>query len=82
MSTPVSVERVREELDKLKKEMDAGNLGHGEYDQRLAAMIRELRDRGIEGDRTKVTAMLDAAYRDGTITTSVKSHLENKLGLT
>ena len=46
--TPVTLERLVQELEILKKEMDVGALRHGEYDQRLARIIGELRDRKID----------------------------------
>lgn len=77
----VAVARLIAELEKLKKEMDAGTLRHGEYDQRLARVIGELRDQGVTADRAQITAAIDDAAKRGTITPSVKSHLEKKLGL-
>jgi hypothetical protein len=81
MATPVSIERFVQELEKLKSEMDAGNLKHSEYDQRLARVISELRERGLDGDRTKVMAALDDAAKRNVITPGVKAHLLIKLGL-
>lgn len=81
MATPVTIERFVKELEKLRTEMDAGNLQHSEYDQRLARVISELRERGLDGDRTKVTAALDDAAKRGVIPPGVKQHLLTKLGL-
>lgn len=81
MSAPVTLARFVQELEKLKAEMDAGNLKHSEYDQRLARVISELRDRGLDGDRAKVTAALDDVAQRGVITPSVREHLLAKLGL-
>jgi hypothetical protein len=81
MAEPVSVERFVQELEKLKQEMDAGRLKHGEYDQRLARMIGELRERKLDADRTKISAAIDNALKRGMITPSVKEHLEKRLGL-
>ena len=78
---PVQIERLVKELEKLKMEMDAGRLRSGEYDQRLARVIGELRDQGIDADRAGLTAAIDDALKRGTITPSVKKHLEHKLGL-
>ena len=61
--------------------MTSGNLKHGEYDQRLARVIQELRDRGLDADRPQITATLDDVLQRGIITPSVKEHLENRLGL-
>ena len=81
MATPVSIDRFKQELEKLKSEMDAGNLKHSEYDQRLARVLQELRERGVDGDRAKVTAALDDLSKRGVITPGVRDHLENRLGL-
>jgi hypothetical protein len=81
MDTPVSIDRLVTELEKLKTEMDAGHLKHGEYDQRLARIIQELRDQKLDADRTKVNATLDDLERRGTITAGVKTHLQSRLGL-
>ena len=81
MATPVSIERFKQELEKLKSEMDAGNLKHSEYDQRLARVLQELRERGVDGDRAKVTAALDDLSKRGIITPGVRDHLEKRLGL-
>jgi len=77
----VAAARLVTELEKLKTEMDAGRLQHGEYDQRLARIIGELRDQGITADRTQLTAAIDDAAKRGVIPPSVKAHLEKKLGL-
>lgn len=81
MADPITIERFVEELESLKKEMIAGNLEHSEYDQRLARVITELRERGLDADRPKITATLDDVLAKGIITPSVKEHLEKKLGL-
>ncbi len=77
----ISVERFVQELEKLKGEMDAGRLRSGEYDQRLARVIQELRDRGIEADRAEITAAVADALSRGVITPGVKAHLEKRLGI-
>ena len=82
MSSPISLDRFVQELEKLKKEMTEGRLEHGEYDQRLARTINELRERRIDADRATITAKLDELLANGTITPGVKSHLEKRLGLT
>ena len=81
MTTPISVARFVEELEKLHNSMIGGELKHGEYDQRLARTIQELRDRGVDGDRANITAALDGAMDKGIITAGVKDHLEKRLGL-
>ena len=77
----VSIERLVQELEKLKQEMDAGRLKSGEYDQRLARVIQELRERGLDADRARITAALDDALRRGIITSGGREHLERRLGL-
>ena len=61
--------------------MTSGNLEHSEYDQRFARVITELRERGLDADRPKITATLEDVLTKGIITPSVKEHLENRLGL-
>jgi hypothetical protein len=82
MTNPVSIERFVQALDKLKVEMDAGTLRHGEYDQRLARAIQELRERGLDADRSMVKAAIEGLSQRGVITASVRTHLEKRLGLT
>lgn len=81
MADAISVERFVQQLETLKQEMDAGNLKHGDYDQRLARVIQELRDRKLDADRPKITAAIDDALNRGIITPGVKEHLEKRLGL-
>ena len=81
MTNTVSVERLVQELEKLKVEMDAGNLQHSEYDQRLARVLHELRERGLDADRAKINTALEALLQRGVITAGVKQHLEKRLGL-
>ena len=78
---PVSVERLVQELEKLKAEMDAGNLKTSEYDQRLARVVRELRDQGLDADRARINDVLSDALKRGVITPAVKNHIEKRLGL-
>src|SRR2546427_187136 len=77
---PVSIERFLKELEKLKGDMDAGKLKSGGYDQRLARVIQELRERGVDADRARITAALDDAHPLGVITDSVPAHLQKRLG--
>ena len=79
--TTITIERFVQELEKLKAEMDAGNLRHSEYDQRLARVISELRERKLDADRSEIMAAIDAVLERGVITPSVKEHLEKRLGL-
>ena len=77
----ISVARLVQELEKLKQEMDAGTLKSGDYDQRLARVIRELRERKLDADRADITAALGDALKRGVITPAVKTHIEKRLGL-
>jgi hypothetical protein len=43
--------------------------------------MQELRERGIDGDRADIIAALDAAWQRGTITDSVRAHLQKRFGL-
>jgi len=61
--TPVSIARFTQELEHLKKQMEAGALKHGEYDQRLARMIGELRERKLEAERDDVRQALSELAR-------------------
>ena len=81
MAVPITIERFVQELEKLHQEMDAGNLKHSEYDQRLARVIGELRDRKLDADRPRLAAALDDLLRRGVITPGVKEHLQKRLGL-
>jgi hypothetical protein len=79
--SPVSIARFTQELEHLKKQMEAGALKHGEYDQRLARMIGELRERKLEGERDDVRQALADLLKRGVITPSVQSHITKRLGL-
>ncbi len=78
---PISLQHLTTKLEELKAEMDAGNLRHGEYDQRLARLIGELRDRKVQEDRADVVAILEDLLSKGTITPAVKTHMVARLGL-
>ena len=81
MASPISVERFVEELENLHQGMASGDFKPGEYDQRLAKTIQELRERRIDGDRSEIAAALDACLERGTITDSVRVHLQKRLDL-
>jgi hypothetical protein len=81
MPTPVTIDRLRQELQHLKTEMDANRLATTEYDQRLARIIQELRENSLDSDRQHLNTMLDELTRDGTLTPSVRAHLDKRLGL-
>ncbi len=44
--------------------MDAGRLKSHDYDGRLARIIRELRERGLDADRAAATAKTGLGWRD------------------
>jgi predicted Zn-dependent peptidase len=79
--TPITLQRFVQELDKLKQEVDAGTLQSKDYDGRLARIIGELRDRGLDADRAAATAALADAVTRGVITAPVQAHIHNRLGL-
>ena len=78
---PVTLQRFVKELDKLKQETDVGRLKPQDYDGRLARIITELRELGLDADRAAATAALADALERGVITAPVESHLQNRLGL-
>ena len=82
MAEPITVQRFVQELEKLKQGMDTGTLKHSEYDQRLARVIQELRDRKLDADRATISGAIEDALKRGIITPAVKNHLEKRLGLT
>ncbi len=81
MASPISIERFVEELESLHQGMTSGDFKPGEYDQRLAKTIQELRERRIDGDRSQIAAALDGCLESGTITDSVRVHLQKRLDL-
>jgi hypothetical protein len=78
---PVTLQRFVKELAKLKQEVDAGKLKSQDYDARLARVIRELREQGLDADRAATTAALADALKQGVITATVEAHLRQRLGL-
>jgi hypothetical protein len=78
---PISIQRFVKELDKLKQEVDAGTLHESDYDGKLARIISDLRDRGLDADRAAATAALADAVTRGVISSPVRSHIEHRLGL-
>lgn len=77
----ITIDHLKQKLEGLRQEMDAGRLEHGEYDQRLARLIGELRERKLEAGRPEINAALDDLLQRGVITPSVKQHLSKRLGL-
>lgn len=79
--TQITIQRFVKELDKLKQEVDGGRLGADDYDGRLARIIGELRERGLDADRAVATAALADAVTRGVITAPVEAHIQHRLGL-
>lgn len=79
---PVTLQRFMKELDKIKQESMEGVLQPENYDSRLARVISELKERGLDADRAAATAALADAVTRGVITSDTQSHLQNRLGLT
>lgn len=77
----ITLEHFVQKMEKLKEEMDAGNLKHGEYDMRLSRIIQELRERKVDADREQLTSTLENLLQRSIITPAVKTHLEKRLGL-
>jgi hypothetical protein len=77
----ITIEQFVQKMEKLKEEMDQGRLIHGEYDQRLARIIGELRERKVDADRGRLLSTIQDLLQRGVITPSVKTHLEKRLGL-
>lgn len=78
---PITLQRFLTELHKLKQDTDAGTLRPEDYDGRLARVIRELRERGLDSDRASATAALADAVTRGVISAPVEAHIRNRLGL-
>ncbi len=78
---PITLQRFIAELDKLRRETDAGMLKEQDYDAPLARIIRELRERGLDADRAVATAALADALKRGVITAPMEAHLQTRLGL-
>ena len=81
LMAPITIQRFLKELEKLKQDTDAGTLQPEDYDGRLARVIRELRERGLEADRAVATAALADAVTRGVISSSTDAHIRNRLGL-
>jgi hypothetical protein len=81
MADAITLDHLVRKFEKLKEGMDSGEFDHGEYDQRLARMIAELRDRKIDADRDAIKSTLDDLQQRGVIPQSVREHVESRLGL-
>lgn len=81
LMVPITLQRFLAELNKLKQDTEAGTLQPEDYDGRLARVIRDLRDRGLDADRAAATAALADAVTRGVISAPVELHIRNRLGL-
>lgn len=81
LMAPITIQRFLKELEKLKHDTDAGALQPEDYDGRLARVIRELRERGLDADRAVATAALADAVTRGVISSPVEAHIRTRLGL-
>ena len=77
---PITLQRLIKQLDKLKPEADATRLKSPDYARRLARMIRQLRERGLDADRAAATAALAEALKRGAITAPVEANLHQRPG--
>lgn len=78
---PVTLQRFIKELDKISQQSVDGELQPENYDSRLARVITELKERGLDADRATATAALADAVTRGVITPETESHLQTRLGL-
>jgi hypothetical protein len=78
---PITPERVAQELTKLHELREKGELNPGNYDQRFARMVGELRDRRISGNRQEILATLQPLRQKGVLTETEWVRLTKQLGL-
>jgi len=81
MSDEIKLDHLTRKLEELNTLMRSGQLKHGEYDQRLARLIGELRERKLAAERPAIAATFDDLVGRGVITPAVRAHIESKLGL-
>lgn len=79
---PITPERVAQELTKLHALREKGELNAGNYDQRFARMVGELRERRISGNRQEILATLQPLREQGVLTETEWVRLTKQLGLT
>jgi len=82
MPEKITLDQFVQKMEALHTDMTAGSFKHGEYDQRLARIIAELRERKLDADRDRITETLRELQTRGIVTPSVRMHLQNRLGLT
>jgi hypothetical protein len=71
---PITLQRLVQRLNKLKPEPDAAKVKTHDYAHWLARMIRRLRERGLDADRTAATVALAEALQRGAITAPREAH--------
>jgi hypothetical protein len=81
MADPITLDHLVRKLEDLNDLMRRGQLKHGEYDQRLARLISELRERRLDAERPDIAKTFDELVERGVITPAVRSHMESRLGL-
>ena len=78
----ITLQRLVRELDKLKPQANAGRLKSHAYARRLARMIQQLRERGLDADRAAATAALADALERGVVLAPLDVRPKHRLGLT
>ena len=78
---PITPARVAEELRKLSKMREEGQLDADEYEHRFSRMISELRDRRIDGSRAEILSTLSPLLEQGIVTADDWRRLTRQLGL-
>ncbi|MDH3457957.1 MAG: hypothetical protein OER90_14050 [Gemmatimonadota bacterium] len=81
MGEAITLDHLVKKLEGLHDAMRKGELEHGEYDQRLARMITELRERKLVAERPEILSTLQDLEQRGVVTASVRSHIASRLGL-
>lgn len=81
MGDPIKLDHLVRKLEEMHDQMRRGQFRHGEYDQRLARLITELRERKLDAERSEITATLEGLVSRMVITPAVKTHIETRLGL-
>jgi len=79
--TPISPQRLAEELERLSGMRRNGELDRAGFDQRFARMVGELRDRKISGSREEIQAALQPLRMGDTLRPEEWFRLEKQLGL-
>ena len=81
MADPIKLDHLVRKLEEMHDQMRRGQFRHGEYDQRLARLISELRERKLDAERSEITETLDGLVGRMVITPAVKPHIETRLGI-